>query len=89
MRKSKFLPERGFGWGWTNKGMMTMTITNLRRALNAPAVQPAHRRAYKIGVAILGQYAHDNACDVEGFPIYVGQIGKIRTLCEKLGEKHD
>lgn len=84
-RARNIFERRGWGWGWKNEGMLTRTIAVLRVARNAQPLTDTHRRAYRIGINILGQYAHDNACDVEGFPIYAGKIGELRKLCEIVG----
>lgn len=78
-----------YGWGWKTPNLLLSTIPELKhlRSVGKGPVDDKEKQIFRRANAILGQYAHDNECDVAGMPSYGGDIGILRGLVEEVAEQ--
>lgn len=77
------------GKSWMDKGLLANCIRDLQRIRTHAGGLRSRQdiRTHRLAIAILGQFARDNACDVEGLPMYVGAIGELRRLVGEVDEQ--
>ena len=86
-RPNTIFVRRGWGWGWMDGPLLTRLVKELDHICVCGGIKSrVHRAHYLRAIAILGQYAHDNACDIEGLPMYTGKMGSLRKAVRMVDE---